>query len=73
MYILCYTQTEFDEELKDNVTSCYTEQFESFVQAVERYTVMCGAYKHAVVLANADTEKILKQFGCAPDGKAVAV
>ncbi|MDE7122315.1 MAG: hypothetical protein K2O42_09160 [Oscillospiraceae bacterium] len=73
MYILCYTQTEFDEKLQDNVTSCYTEKFDSFVQAVERYTVMCGAYKHAVVLADAQNNQILKQFGCAPEGKAVAV
>ena len=72
-YILCYTETEFDANINDNVTSCYTEQFDNFVQAVERYTVMCGAYKHAVVLADAQNNQILKQFGCSPEGQAVAV
>lgn len=72
-YILCYTETEFDKSIDDTVTSCYTEQFDDFIKAVERYTVMCGAYKHAVVLADVQTGQILKQFGCSPEGKAVAV
>lgn len=72
-YIVCYTETEFDSSIQDTVTNCYTEQFDDFVQAVERYTVMCGAYKYAVVLADAKNNQILKQFGCSPEGQAVAV
>lgn len=74
-YILCYTETEFDTSMNNTVTSCYTEKFDEddFIKAVERYTVMCGAYKHAVVLANTETGEILKQFSCAPEGKAVSV
>lgn len=72
-YIVCYTETEFDKGINDTITSCYTEQFDDFIKAVERYTVMCGAYKHAVVIADVHTCQILKQFGCAPEGKAVTV
>ncbi|MDE6005132.1 MAG: hypothetical protein K2G88_07070 [Oscillospiraceae bacterium] len=74
-YILCYTESDFDTSINDTVTSCYTEKFDAddFIKAVERYTVMCGAYKHAVVLADIETGQILKQFGCAPQGKAVSV
>ena len=58
-YIVCYTENNDD----NTTTTEYTERFDNFLNAVERYTLFCGA-KTSVVLADVVNNQILKQFSC---------
>ncbi|MDD6826255.1 MAG: hypothetical protein PUE12_09140 [Oscillospiraceae bacterium] len=58
-YVLCYVE-EPDKE--NDVFEVKREQYETFMQAVERYTLLCGCGLCSVLLADVETNTIIRQF-----------
>ncbi|MBE6852889.1 MAG: hypothetical protein E7505_05375 [Ruminococcus sp.] len=58
-YALFYVE---ENEKEADVVEVKKELFEDFVSAVERYTLLCGCGLCSVVLANTDTDVIVRQF-----------
>ncbi len=58
-YALCYVE---EPEKEDDVFEVKTEEFDTFIKAVERYTLMCGCELSSVVLADIETGTIIRQF-----------
>ncbi len=58
-YIVCYV----DEPEKDSdILEVKRDSYEDFASAVEKYTLLCGCTLCSVVLADAETGKIIKQY-----------
>ncbi|WP_044974139.1 hypothetical protein [Ruminococcus sp. HUN007] len=58
-YIVCYVE---EPEKDSDILEVKRDSFEDFAAAVEKYTLLCGCTLCSVVLADAETGKIIKQY-----------